>query len=105
MSYIYNNEIQNLCNEHKVKELYLSGSALTNRFTKKSDVDLLVQFDPFNVYEYFDNYMDLKEKLEKLFERRVDLVENQVIKNPIFRKSVDRAKVLICERRNSEVSV
>jgi len=43
--------------------------------------------------------MDFKEKLEKLFYRSVDLVENQAIKNPIFRKVVDRDKQLIYERK------
>lgn len=51
--------------------------------------------------DYFDNYMDLKERLENLFNRPVDLVQNQAIKNPIFRREVDREKHLIYERKNS----
>ena len=38
--------------------------------------------------------MDFKEKVEFLFNRPIDLVENQAIKNPIFRKVVDREKKL-----------
>jgi len=45
-----------------------------------------------DLLNYFDNYMELKEELEKLFKRPVDLVENQAIRNPIFRKVVDREK-------------
>lgn len=48
-----------------------------------------------DLMDYFDNYMDLKERLEELFKRPVDLVENQAIKNPIFRKIVDREKQLV----------
>jgi len=39
--------------------------------------------------------MDFKESVEKLFKRPIDLVENQAIRNPIFRKVVDREKRLI----------
>jgi uncharacterized protein len=88
-----------LCINHKVKELYLFGSALTERFQDSSDIDLLIQFYPVDLMDYFDNYMDLKEKLEQLFNRPVDLVENQAIRNPIFRRIIDREKQLIYERK------
>jgi len=53
-------EITSLCEKHKVKELYLLGSALTDRFSDTSGVDVLVQFGEVNLVEYFDNYMDFK---------------------------------------------
>lgn len=90
-----------LCINHKVKELYLFGSALTERFQDSSDIDMLIQFFPVDLMDYFDNYMDLKEKLEQLFNRPVDLVENQAIRNPIFRRIVDREKQLIYERKSA----
>ena len=43
--------------------------------------------------EYFDNYMDLKEGLEDLFSRNVDLVEIQTLKNPILKRSINRDKM------------
>jgi len=89
-----------LCDSHKVKELYFFGSILTDRFLDSSDIDILVQFNTIDLELYFDNYMDFKEKLEILFKRPIDLVENQAIKNPIFRKVVDREKQLIYERKN-----
>ena len=45
--------------------------------------------------------MDFKESLELLFKRPVDLVENHAIRNPIFRKVVDREKQLFYERKSS----
>jgi hypothetical protein len=90
-----------LCNNHKVKELYLFGSALTERFQESSDIDMLIQFYQVDLMEYFDNYMDLKEKLEQLLNRPVDLIENQAIRNPIFRRIVDREKQLIYERKSA----
>ncbi|MEI6853637.1 MAG: nucleotidyltransferase domain-containing protein [Bacteroidota bacterium] len=90
-----------LCDKHKVEELYLFGSALTDTFRDSSDIDLLIQFSRVNLLDYFDNYMDLKEELELLFQRPVDLIENKAIRNPVFRKVVDREKQLIYERKSS----
>jgi uncharacterized protein len=90
-----------LCENHKVKELYLFGSALTDQFDSASDIDLLIQFYQVELLDYFDNYMDLKEKLELLFDRPIDLVEDHAIKNPIFRRSVDREKQKVYERKSS----
>src|SRR5665647_499214 len=90
-----------LCVNHKVGQLYLFGSALTNQFNESSDIDLLVQFNQVELLEYFDNYMDLKEKLEILFGRQVDLIENQAVKNPIFRRVIDHQKQLIYERKSA----
>lgn len=87
--------IIHLCKIHKVKELYIFGSAITKQFTSSSDVDFLVEFEGIDVVDYFDNYMDFKDKLENLLGRNIDLVENQAIRNPIFRQSVDRSKQLI----------
>jgi predicted nucleotidyltransferase len=81
--------------------LYLFGSALTSQFNEASDIDLLVQFSQVDLLEYFDNYMDFKEELEALFNRPVDLVEDQAIKNPVFRRIVDRQKRLIYERKSA----
>jgi predicted nucleotidyltransferase len=94
-------DIFTLCENHKVKQLFLFGSILSDRFNNSSDIDMLVQFSNVDLLDYFDNYMDLKEKFEDLFNRHVDLVENQSIKNPVFRKIVDRDKFLIYERKST----
>ena len=90
-----------LCNKHMVKELYLFDSILTEKFNDTSDIDLLIQFNQIELLDYFDNYMELKEELEQLFHRPVDLVENQAIRNPIFRKVIEREKQLIYERKSA----
>jgi len=94
-------KIIELCNKHMVKELYFFGSILTERFNDTSDIDLLIQFSQIELLDYFDNYMELKEELEQLFHRPVDLVENQAIRNPIFRKVIEREKQLIYERKSA----
>ena len=95
------NRIFELCEKHEVKELYLFGSVLTEKFNESSDVDMLIQFNPIDLTKYFDNYMDFKEKLEALLHRHVDLVENQAIRNPIFRRVIDRDKRLVYERKSA----
>jgi len=68
---------------------------LTDKFKKDSDIDLIVDFQGVDLYEYADNYFDLKESLENLFKRDVDLLEDKAIKNPFLRKSIDSSKQLI----------
>ncbi|MEI6679288.1 MAG: nucleotidyltransferase domain-containing protein [Mariniphaga sp.] len=98
---LYRGKLMALCELHKVQQVYLFGSILSTRFNESSDVDVLVQFGQIDLMEYFDNYMDFKEKLEELFQRPVDLVENQAIRNPIFRKVIDREKLLVYERKSA----
>jgi predicted nucleotidyltransferase len=45
--------------------------------------------------------MDFKEKLEKLFGRPIDLLENQAIRNPVFRLILDRDKKLFYDRETA----
>ena len=90
-----------LCEQHKVRELYMFGSILTSKFTDSSDIDFLVQFEPIDLLDYFDNYMDFKEKLEALLNRPIDLLEDQAIRNPIFRKVLDREKKLVYDRKTA----
>lgn len=95
------NQIFELCKQYKVRELYAFGSVLTDDFNSSSDIDLLIQFANVDLLDYFDNYMDLKEALEELFGRPVDLVENQAIRNPVFRRILDRDKKLLYERESA----
>jgi uncharacterized protein len=90
-----------LCKQHKVRELYMFGSILTPKFIDSSDIDFLVQFETIDLLDYFDNYMDFKEKLEALLNRPIDLLEDQAIRNPIFRKVLDREKKLVYDRKTA----
>ena len=46
-----------------------------------------------NIIVYFDNYMEFKEKLEFLLNRHIDFLENQAIRNPIFKMKMHFAVV------------
>lgn len=91
------NDLKILCEQHEVENLYLFGSALTEKFHDKSDVDILVNFKVKDLYNYFKNYLSLKEKLSQLFGREIDLVEEQSLKNPILINSINESKQLIYE--------
>ena len=39
------NRIKAICKEHKVKELYVFGSAARNEMNDKSDVDFIIKFN------------------------------------------------------------
>ena len=97
MSIIDNNidKIRALCNKHKVDKLFVFGSILTDNFNKGSDIDLLVDFSGVNLYDYADNFFDLKSSLEKLLKRQIDLLEDKAIKNPYLRQSIDSCKQMI----------
>lgn len=84
-----------LCKKHKVLQLSVFGSILTPRFNDESDVDFIVTFNKTEVEDYFDNFFDFKYALEKLLGRDVDLLEEQTIRNPFLKKTVNATKALI----------
>ena len=90
-----NTNISKLCEIHKVKTLYAFGSVLTTKFNIKSDIDLIVDFQPLDILDYADNYFNLKFSLEEILKRSIDLLEDKAIKNPYFRQTVNQQKQLI----------
>ncbi len=91
----YLKEINNLCQQHKVKKLYVFGSALNNSFNEKSDVDLIVDFNILAVEEYVDNYFEFKFSLQDILKRPIDLLEEKALKNPYLKKTVLKDRELI----------
>jgi predicted nucleotidyltransferase len=88
-------KIRDLCFKHKVANLFVFGSVLSERFKKSSDIDFIVDFRYFDVYDYADNYFDLKFALEGILNRRIDLLEDKAINNPYLRQSIDSSKQLL----------
>lgn len=91
----YKPAITKLCENHKVKKLYAFGSVLNKNFNADSDIDLIVEFDKIEVENYADNYFDFKFSLQDVLKRPIDLLEEQAIKNPYFRKTIDANRQLI----------
>ena len=82
-------QIEDLCRRLDVRRLDLFGSATGASFdAATSDVDVLVEFDMRPGFDYFGTFFALKEGLEEIFGRPVDLVSTSSIRNPYFRKTV-----------------
>ena len=88
-------QIRQFCKEFRVKNFSVFGSVLTDNFSSDSDIDFVVDFDEKDPFKYTDLYFQLKEKLEQILKRQIDLIEERGIKNPFFRKEIDESKVVI----------
>lgn len=77
-------DIEALCRELGIRRLDIFGSALGTSFTETSDVDVLVEFDTASQAGRFDTYFALKEGLERILDRQVDVVTVTAIRNPYF---------------------
>lgn len=66
----------------KVKEIGIFGSYIKNEQTKKSDLDILVEFE--SPIDFFD-YIELEEYLTVLLGIKVDLVMKKALKPNIGR--------------------
>jgi predicted nucleotidyltransferase len=97
--------VSQLFKRYKVENMYLFGSVLTDNFLPASDIDFLVNFGKVKPEQYFNNYIDLKTELERIFNRSVDLIEEKTVRNPVLRRSIDRNKKLIYGRARREMAV
>ncbi|QLE01292.1 nucleotidyltransferase domain-containing protein [Galbibacter sp. BG1] len=88
-------EIIKLCNTNKVKSLFAFGSVLKDKLRPDSDIDFLVDIDDKDPISYSDKYFDLKFNLEKIFNRRIDLLELKALKNPFLKQEIDQNKFRI----------
>lgn len=71
-----------------VSELALFGSYARGDAAPNSDIDFIVEFEQ----KSFDNYMGVRELLERLFGRKIDLVMKSAIK-PRLRDRILREAV------------
>jgi len=74
-----------------VKTLAVFGSTARNDASDASDVDILVEFEGPAT---FDGYMDLKEFLEDLLGRPVDLVTRRALK-PAMKSDIEAEAVYV----------
>ena len=83
-------KIKEFCQRWKITELALFGSALRDDFHADSDIDILVTFNPDAHWSLFD-LADMKEDLERIVNRKVDLVSKPGIessRNYLRRESI-----------------
>ena len=89
-------EVAALCQRFHVRRLELFGSAASGPFDPaRSDFDFLVEFERSPEARPFDDYFGLKEALESLLARPVDLVMADAVANPYLRASIERTRVTV----------
>jgi hypothetical protein len=97
-------EIPELCRRYGVSRLELFGSAASGAFDpQRSDLDFLVEFGADSA-GLFDRYFGLKQSLEALYGRRVDLVTTGSLRNPYFLESVNKSRQLLYAAEDSQAA-
>ena len=91
-------EFQDLCMQFQVKSLYAFGSSTNENFDQqKSDIDLVIELKSEDPLQRGEILIQIWDKLESFFKRRVDLITLSSLKNPILKKNINNNKVLIYE--------
>lgn len=80
-------KIAAFCKRWKISEFSFFGSVIREDFRPDSDVDVLVSFQPNSGWSLLD-LIKMQEELEAMFQRKVDLVEKEALRNPYRRHSI-----------------
>lgn len=88
-----------LCNRSGARRLDVFGSAARGDFDPtRSDLDFIVEFDALPPAQYAKAYFELKEGLESLFDRPVDLVTAPALTNPYFSERISAERLNLYAR-------
>jgi predicted nucleotidyltransferase len=79
--------IDDFCRRWNLRELSLFGSVLRDDFGPDNDVDVLVSFLPGHGMT-LESYMEMRDELQRIFGRDVDLVEKRLVRNPFRRHEI-----------------
>ncbi len=82
---------QELKATYKVKDIGIFGSYVRREAKKKSDIDILVEFE--DAIDLFD-FLELEEHLSKILNIRVDLVMKRALK-PAIGESIMREVIYV----------
>lgn len=90
-------EILALCREFEVQRLEVFGSVVSGEFDPdRSDIDFLVDYpEGYDFGPWGERYLDLKQRLEAVLGRQVDLVANQSLRNPYLIRSIESTRRLL----------
>ncbi len=93
---INNEKIAAIFKSHKIEKAYVFGSALNEDFNESSDIDFLIKFKPdLDPLEKGELWWNLHDTLRDFFNREIDIVTENSLKNPYFIKELDETKQLI----------
>ncbi|HUG22382.1 nucleotidyltransferase family protein [Piscinibacter sp.] len=94
-------QLDGLCRRMGVQRLEVFGSAARDDFDQaSSDIDFLVEFVPDPGRSALEVYFGLKDELEALFSRPVDLVMPAAVRNPYIRAEIDRERQVVYAARH-----
>src|SRR2546425_2537674 len=98
-------ELVRLCLRFRVQRLEVFGSAAREDFDpSRSDLDFIVSFADKTPGTYADRYLDFAVALEHLFQRKVDLLTERSIRNPVFRQEIESARQIVYEHRGEKAA-
>jgi uncharacterized protein len=86
--------LTDFCRQWKIRELSLFGSALREDFGPESDLDFLVSFETGAEWDLFD-LVEMKEELQTLFGRPVDIVEKEALRNPWRKHEILKTRQIV----------
>ena len=95
-----------LQNNAAVKKFYLFGSALTARFDENSsDIDVLVETEDILPEKKGEYLITLWEDLEKIFNRKVDLLTEGSLRNPYLTREIEQTRKLIYDGQTKQIFI
>jgi predicted nucleotidyltransferase len=95
-----------LCEKYNVNKLFAFGSIVTGKFsTNNSDIDFYVELMPMVAFDRGQALIELWDHLEGLFDRKIDLVTDQPIRNHYFLAELEKTKQLIYDREKQEIFI
>ena len=103
----YSKGLTDLCSDNvAINKLYFFGSVLSSNFNEDtSDIDILVEVADLPPEERGEYLIDLWDNLELLFNRKVDLLTENSLRNPFLKKEVEKTKKLIYDRQSNQIFI
>ena len=85
--YLHYEDIVSICERYRLSELSIFGSSIRDDFNEDSDIDILIAYEDVWQNDPFD-FLDIKEELEQLTGRAVDISFRDGLRNPIRREDI-----------------
>ena len=86
-------QIKDLLQKHKIKNAFVFGSVLTEKFDINSDVDFVLNLqDGLDPVDAGEHLWDLEYELKELLHRNIDILTERSLKNPYFISEINATK-------------
>ena len=83
-------KIKELCDFNSVKSPSAFGSIVDDNLSQESDLDFVVEINDEDPLSYSDKYFNLKFSLERIFNRKIDLLKFKALKNKLLKQKLTR---------------